>query len=238
MRALTPIQMARVFMASYPYNPGKLCRLPQLGSLFGHSCSRRRCRCAPAAPAAAAAAAAHCVLRIPVPFPPLPADMTRICPWLFAKPLQQQQQQQHLPAAAGHFIAPMPAQPIFVPLGQKFGPAVPAVPTVPAVPAVPASSQAHGVHSMHGMHSVHDVVPVGVADVAGADLAPAPADPLAHADVVFAADGTPGGFPGPDSDALLDLLDDDELDFLIADLAGNCNNDVGHLLAATSPRLP
>lgn len=24
MRALTPIQMARVFMASYPYNPGEL----------------------------------------------------------------------------------------------------------------------------------------------------------------------------------------------------------------------
>ena len=159
--------------------------------------------------------------------------MTRICPWLFAKPLQQQQ---HLPLAAtapGHFIAPMPAQPIFVPLGQEFGPAVPAapaVPAVPAVPSVPANSQAHGVQSMHG------AVPVGVADVAGADLAPA--DPMAHADVAFAADGAPGGFPGPDSDALLDLLNDDELDFLIADLAGNCSNDAGHLLAATSPRLP
>lgn len=164
--------------------------------------------------------------------------MTRICPWLFARPLQQQQQ--HLPPAAtapGHFIAPMPAQPIFVPLGQEFGPAVPAA---PAAPDVPASSQAHGVDGMHGMqgvHGVHGVVPVGVADVAGADLAPMHAD-LAHADVAFAADGAPGGFPGPDSDALLELLNDDELDFLIADLAGNCNSDAGHLLAATSPGLP
>lgn len=142
--------------------------------------------------------------------------MTRICPWLFARPTpQQQHQQQHLPfnGAPGHFLAPMPPPPAFALPGQEFG------------PAVQASSQ---VHSMPG------VVPVGAADVAGADLAPSAAD-LASADL--APGGTAGLEPGgcPDPDSLLDLLNDDELDFLIADLAGD---DEGHFLAASSPRLP
>lgn len=269
MRVLSPIQMARVFMASFPYNPGKplpasVARVHASAAHIHASAVQAEYDLA-ALHSHASACSRHCALyppsllqvvlpcirwprRLPFlflpPRPPVrvwpidicsapgcspsPADMTRICPWLFARPSPQQQHyQQHLPwnGAPGHFLAPMQPPPAFATPGQEFG------------PAVPAGSQ---VHSMPG------IVPVGAADVAGADLAPGPPDlararmapgTIDHASAGLAPGGPaalePGGCPDPDS--LLDLLNDEELDFLIADLAGD---DEGHFLAASSPHLP
>lgn len=66
---------------------------------------------------------------------------------------------------------------------------------------------------------------------AGGPLPAGHAAPVGHADVAggeAAAEDTDA-----DAEALLHLLDDDDLDLLIADLAAD--NDAGHLLAA-SPR--
>lgn len=46
-----------------------------------------------------------------------------------------------------------------------------------------------------------------------------------------------GLLPDSGTDSFMDLLSDGELDLLIADLAGACN-DAGHLLPASNPRLP
>jgi hypothetical protein len=63
-----------------------------------------------------------------------------------------------------------------------------------------------------------------------------PMPPPPPAMPVGAMDGL-GLLPEDGADAFMDLLSDRELDFLIADLAGTCN-DSGHLLASSSPHLP
>lgn len=106
-------------------------------------------------------------------------------------------------------------------------PAAPAILPGAAASAPQASSEASRPGAAH-----HAPLAPGVPQVQAVPPPPPPAVPDATAVAGMDAFGLLQ--PEGGADVFMDLLSDRELDFLIADLAGD---DAGHLLAASSPHL-
>ncbi len=141
--------------------------------------------------------------------------MTQICKWLFAQP-----------AAAA--ILP-PAAAAAAPQAAAAAAAAPAAASDASMRSAPVGAPPPLQQAGHPPPQQQAGVPPPLQQA----VHPPPPAPFA----MDAMDAL-GLLPDAGADAFMDLLSDRELDMLIADLAGNRNNDAGHLLAPSSPRLP